>query len=91
MTLEILLSYANGRWRGRGHGIDVEHADLRSLESLVEARLTVCGATHVAVRFDTTSLPAWMRQHQSHYFNYTLRLASRGNPSLHLGPPTATT
>jgi hypothetical protein len=71
----MLLSFANGRWRAVGLGVDLEHTDLRSLESLIEARLADSGAAWVAVRFDVSSLPDWMRQHQSHYFNYRLRLA----------------
>jgi len=80
---EISLSYANGRWRARGLGfaLDVEHAELRALESLVEAELADDGTDRVAMCFDMDSLPAWMRQHQSHYFNYTLRVASTGGRS----------
>lgn len=75
MTSEITLSYANRRWRARALGLDLEHAELRELEALVEGRLVGGGAGEVAMRFDMSSLPTWMRQHQSHYFNYTLRLS----------------
>jgi hypothetical protein len=81
VTPEVLLSYANGRWSARGLGADLEHADLRSLEALIEARLAASAASCVAVRFDVSSLPAWMRQYQSHYFNYSLRLAPPGHRS----------
>lgn len=87
MTPEILLSYANGRWRARGLGIDLEHAQLRFLDELVEARLAGSGAASVAMRFDISSLPVWMRQYQAHYFNYTLRLTPPGNYALRPAPP----
>jgi hypothetical protein len=75
VTPEIALSFADGRWRARGLGLDVEHAELRGLEALVQQQLSHSGAAQVAMRFDMSSLPAWMRQHQAHYFNYVLRLS----------------
>jgi hypothetical protein len=72
---ELALTYARGRWRARGHGIDLEHAELRGLEALVEQSLAGAGVREAAIRFDMSSLPRWMHQHQAHYFNYTLRLA----------------
>jgi hypothetical protein len=77
VTPEVILSYADGRWRALGLGLDVEHAELRGLEALVERGLSDSGASQVAMRFDMSSLPAWMRQHQAHYFNYVLRLSPR--------------
>jgi hypothetical protein len=71
---ELSLSWANGLWRARGEGLDLEHAELRGIEALVEQRLAGADARAVAMRFDFASFPAWMRQHQSHYFTYTLRL-----------------
>jgi hypothetical protein len=77
VTAEISLHYERGRWRARGAALDVEHADLRALEELIAARLGEQGEQEAALRFDFGSLPAWLRQHQSHYFNYTLRFAPR--------------
>jgi len=80
---EIVLTYAEARWRARGLGIDVGHEELRGLEGLIEAVLARrSGLARVAIRFDFTSMPAWMRQYQSHYFNYVLRLEPRcaGSP-----------
>jgi hypothetical protein len=80
VSREISLCYDGGRWRARGDALDVEHADLRSLETLIEARLAELGEHAATLRFDFASLPAWMRQHQSHYFNYTLRLPPPARP-----------
>jgi hypothetical protein len=75
VTPEISLTHRNGRWRAQGLGgaLDFEHADLRALEALIEASLARQGERCAVVRFDTESLPVWLRQYQTHYFNYTLR------------------
>jgi hypothetical protein len=86
VTFEISLSYESGRWRARGLGLDVAHEELRSLEALVEARLGERGERAAVLRFDTASLPVWMRQYGAHYFNYTLRLAPQGNYTPPLAP-----
>jgi hypothetical protein len=71
---EVAVTFANRRWRASGAGVDVEHADLRALEDLIVGRLAGSGARRVAMRFDFAALPAWLRQHQSHYFNYFLEI-----------------
>jgi hypothetical protein len=75
VTPEISLSHRNGRWRAQGLGgaLDLEHAELRALEALIEATLASRCEPCAVVRFDTESLPVWLRQYQTHYFNYTLR------------------
>jgi hypothetical protein len=73
--VELSVSWAERRWRARGAGVDAEHEELRALEDLVAAQLAGSGAERVAMRFEFASFPAWMRQHQSHYFNYVLTLA----------------
>jgi hypothetical protein len=88
VTFEISLSYESGRWRARGLGLDVAHEELRSLEAFVEARLGERGEPAAVVRFDSSSLPAWMRQYGAHYFNYTLRLAPQGHYTLPLDDHT---
>ena len=79
--VELTLSFEAGRWRARGDGIDVEHAELPELDRLI-ARDAAGGrpGTRVHVRFDVGGLPEWMRQYQAHYFNYVLTLTSRGEP-----------
>jgi hypothetical protein len=87
VTSEISLTYESGRWRARGHGFDVEHEELRSLEALVEARLAARGEPAAVLRFDMGSLPGWLSQYQAHYFNCTLRLTPPGNYALRLTRP----
>jgi hypothetical protein len=75
---ELVLSYERAHWRARGAGVDVRHAELRGLEQLVEDALAVEGAARrVHVRFDTASLPVWLRQYHTHYCNYVLTLPER--------------
>jgi hypothetical protein len=87
VTSEISLTYESGRWRARGHGFDVEHEELRSLEALVEARLAERGEPAAVLRFDMGSLPGWLPQYQAHYFNYTLRLTPPGDSRQRRTPP----
>lgn len=77
-SAELVLSYESARWRARGAGVDVTHAELRGLEQLVEDALAVEGAARrVHLRFDTASLPVWLRQYHTHYCNYVLTVPAR--------------
>lgn len=76
---EVVLSYADDRWRARGDGVDLEHRELRDLDALIErAYADRRRTTRVYVRFDLGTLPVWVRQYQAHYFNYVLCVAPRG-------------
>jgi len=71
----MVLDYIDGRWRARGAGVDVTHAELAGLDRLIETALANDGAPlRVHVRFDTDTLPHWLRQYHTHYCNYTLNL-----------------
>jgi hypothetical protein len=75
---ELVLTYERDRWRARGAGIDVAHAELRGLEALIEARVANdASSVEVRLAFDTGTLPRWLRQYHGHYCNYTLRVARR--------------
>ena len=76
---ELVLTFERDRWRAAGLGLDVEHADLRGLESLVTTSLAERGApSRVHVRFDMAALPTWLRQYHTHYCNYVLEIPPRG-------------
>lgn len=77
---EIVLTCSNGRWRARGVGLAVEHAELRGLEALLETELACRGIARAAVRFDTSALPVGLRQYHAHYFNYSLCIVKREVP-----------
>jgi hypothetical protein len=80
VTLEIVLTHEDGCWRARAPGVDLAHAELNVLDALIEARLAEGGAPSASVRFDFAALPEWLRQYQTHYFNYALRPAPPGAP-----------
>ncbi|HEY8520157.1 MAG TPA: DUF5395 family protein [Gammaproteobacteria bacterium] len=71
---ELVLSYERGQWRARGAGLDVAHADLAALDTLIVRAFEGAEPSSVHVRFDMGALPAWLRQYQAHYFNYVLRV-----------------
>jgi len=75
---ELVLSYEQNRWRACGAGVDVAHAELEGLETLIEKQLA---AEHVPLavhlRFDMTALPRWLHQYHGHYCNYVLHLPPR--------------
>jgi hypothetical protein len=72
---EITLRWEAGVWCAAGAGIDASHADLAALDALIVEELARTRAASTAnVRFDIGRLPAWLRQYQSHYFNYVLRV-----------------
>jgi hypothetical protein len=75
---EVVLRYESQTWRAQGAGIDVAHAELGAIDAAIDAALCPRAAPlHVHVRFDMSSLPAWLRQYQAHYCNYSLLLSSR--------------
>lgn len=75
---EVVLSYERNRWRATAPGLEIVHAELRGLESLIEARLAGEGAPVVVeLKFDDATLPRWLRQYHGHYCNYTLLVAPR--------------
>ncbi|HEX6995465.1 MAG TPA: DUF5395 family protein [Gammaproteobacteria bacterium] len=71
---ELTLRWERGRWRAVGAGVDVCDADLGALDGMIVHALRGRGATTAHVRFDTSVLPAWLRQYQAHYFNYVLHI-----------------
>ena len=73
-TRELVLSFKADRWHATGDGVDVAHRHLRSLETLIEARLAGEAPIDVHLKFDMTSLPRWLHQYQGHYCNYTLHV-----------------
>lgn len=70
---EVVLSYGDDRWRAHGSGVALEHHELRALDALLARAFSDRNCVHV--RFDFGALPAWLRQYQAHYCNYTLRIA----------------
>ncbi len=77
---EIVLDYADGRWRARADGLDLAHEDLAALDRLIEHELAARGVVRARVRFDTSGLPVWLRQYHAHYFNYELAIGGRAHP-----------
>jgi Family of unknown function (DUF5395) len=78
-SAELVLSYERSGWRAQGPSLDLIHRDLRGLEALIEARLALARTPRrVHLRFDTSSLPIWLRQYHAHYCNYVLNLPPRG-------------
>lgn len=78
-VLDVLLSFEGDRWRARGRGVDVEHPELRGLETAIAARLAEEAPLDVRLSFDMAALPRWLHQYHSHYCNYTLRVPRRGS------------
>jgi hypothetical protein len=75
---ELVLSYEGRRWRARGDGVDLAHAELRALEALIGAHVASDAApVEVRLEFDMNALPRWLHQYHGHYCNYTLRVPSR--------------
>jgi hypothetical protein len=77
-AVEVVLRYGGDRWHATGAGVALEHAELRALDALLAAAFRDRDCVHV--RFDFDALPAWLRQYQAHYCNYTLRRARGAAP-----------
>lgn len=80
---EIVLTFEQRAWRARGCGVDLARAELRDLDEAIAVALgaTASPPVDVHVRFDTATLPAWLRQYHTHYCNYSLRIAPRSAAS----------
>ena len=73
---ELVLTYERDCWRATGLGLDVTHTELRGVERLLTTLLAERGGPpRVHLRFDTGSLPTWLRQYHAHYCNYVLKIA----------------
>lgn len=75
---EVVLRYDRQTWRAQGPGVDVAHEELAAIDAAIDAALVPRAVPlHVHVRFDMSSLPAWLRQYHAHYCNYSLLLSRR--------------
>ena len=73
---ELILRYGSGLWTAEGQGLCLSASELGSLERAIGAALRARrrAPADVVLRFDLASLPRWLRQYQSHYFNYVLHV-----------------
>ena len=82
--LEVVLTHDGRKWAGRNDalGILVRGETLGALDTALMAALAarpdyagrkVC----VAMRFDNATIPTWIRQYASHYFNRLVELDLR--------------
>lgn len=82
---EFVLTFERGRWVATSGELTVDGANLTELEEALadvfrsQPELAERLPTRVQLRFDISSLPAWMRQYQSHYLNYSLYIAADGS------------
>ena len=75
---EVVLSYDRDRWRAQGDGLQLEHRELRDLDALIGHHFQNHPVPmQVQVRFDLSQLPIWLRQYQTHYFNYVLNVPQK--------------
>lgn len=78
VDIKIILSFDGGQWFVDLDDCRVGACELRDLENRIAEilRQKPCYANRksvlVGVSFDYDSIPAWLRQYQSHYFNYLL-------------------
>jgi hypothetical protein len=81
VDLELVLSHDARNWHAEGAQLSLSAPSLTELEALIAAaarsRLGADRPQRVALRFDLARIPAWLRQYQAHYFNYTLLVEGR--------------
>lgn len=78
--LEFVLRHEDDAWVARGAGLTARGADFAALDADLAAQLAACGGAgpvRVFMGFDFDSLPGWLRQYASHYFNRRLTLEVR--------------
>jgi hypothetical protein len=77
--VDVELRYERDGWHARGLGIEIVHAELRGIETLLASRLATDRAPlDVELRFDMAALPRWLLQYHGHYCNYVLHVPPRG-------------
>ena len=74
-AIELTLSHDGQCWYANGAGLRFTAESLGTLERRICARLLVPRNAVADLKFDMSSLPAWLHQYQAHYFNYRLRPA----------------
>ncbi len=76
-VVEIVLEQRDGRWIGRGEGLEAEAPDLFELDELLRRGIEASGRFPAGERVevfqacDRRMIPPWMRPYHSHYFNRT--------------------
>jgi hypothetical protein len=85
---EFALRHDGALWYADDGSVAVAAETLGALEDVLTAvlqeQLGIDFVGEVAMRFDLSRLPIWLRQYQAHYFNYRLRIGvpvSRANIS----------
>ena len=79
--LELTLTHDGTRWVGRNAGLDI-HVTGETLGELDTALMRQLAArpafagrrVKVAMRFDNSTIPTWIRQYAAHYFNRLVEL-----------------
>lgn len=75
METEVTLAFADNRWIALHENHCYRADSLAGLERKIEQhirqspRFNHCKEVHVCMRFDYDSMPVWLRQYHSHYFN----------------------
>lgn len=73
--LEMALSFDGDEWIAGHEGCVFRAHDLKTLEDQIAGaiqqlpRYAGCSTVHVWLAFDFDTMPAWLRQYHSHYFN----------------------
>jgi len=75
--LELSLSYNGDDWIADGLITRLHGNDLHLLEDQISNAIKTDGqfanddSVRVMLRFDMDTIPGWLHQYQSHYFNYS--------------------
>ena len=77
-NVELRLSHDGNQWIGEGDGFVVKGDTFEHLDDAVRRELIVTGEfspgsqVKVFMGFDFDTLPTWLRQYHTHYFNRIL-------------------
>lgn len=78
-SFDFVVSHEAGTWVARCGGLRLSGADSRDLDRAIARHVRHTTPPDelpaaIALRFDNNTLPAWMQQYASHYFNRILHV-----------------
>ena len=73
-TFDLVITRCGEEWAARNDDISATGRTIDELDERIKNRLAELGHGKAVVNmfFDSLSLPVWMRQYASHYFNRSI-------------------
>ncbi len=75
-TIDLVITWSDEEWVAKNDDISASGRTLDELDERIKGQLAKMGHRKAIVNmfFDSLTIPVWIRQYASHYFNRTLHI-----------------